>query len=546
MKKCIAFFVALFFLLQLHAQKFAEVSSKVGLNYIYPGNDNQEVGSGIVVFDVNNDGWDDFFQAGGVFQSKLWINKKGKFIDATKEFGLDTLQGFYIQGGAAADFNNDGYEDLFICNQGIGRRQGDEKGPVLLMNVEGKYFKPVFTQTFSKPGNYTSCTWGDYNNDGFVDLFVTDYVDRMHEIRDSLNKPIAYDPRCNENKFYINERGKGFREAAASLGLNNKGCGLACAFTDYDNDGDVDLMLLNDFGEWNHLGNQLYRNDYPENHFTEVSSESVFYKEMYGMGVGPGDYDNDGDLDYFITNIGENFMFQNNGNSFTEIAKQLSIDNTFVKDSIRGSAWSGIFVDIDNDTDLDLYVTKGYLQTMIPKTVIKDPNKLYLNLGNKTFKEISASAGVDDMLSHRGAGLIDFDHDGKVDILSSVIKVNRSEFANIDQKLKLFRNENNIANNWIGFKLKGTRKINNSCIGCSVTIQTDSLVQMKEMDGGSGHGSQGSKFIYFGLGQIKKLEKATIKWTVNGTTILKNLKPNRVYEISETGKKKTIFKKGHR
>ena len=524
------------FAAQVCAQTFKEVSNQLGLNYIYPGNDNQEVGSGVVVLDVNNDGWDDFFQAGGVFPSKLWINKKGKFADATADYKLQTLNSLYIQGGAAADFNNDGFEDLFICNFGKGMRHGDDQNPVLLMNVGGKYFQPVFTDVFNSPGNYTSCTWGDYDNDGFVDLYVTDYVAIMNNPTDSNGRAIGYNPTCNENKLYKNLGGKGFKEVGAALGLNDQGCGLACSFTDYDNDGDVDLLLLNDFGQWTHLGNLFFRNDFPEKKFTEISKINGFYNEMFGMGIGAGDVDNDGDLDYYITNIGQNFLYQNNKEGFTDMALQLKVDNTWVTDSLRGTAWSGLFLDVDNNGFQDLYVSKGNLNNLTPKVVIKDPNKLFLNLGHNKFTDVSATSGVADVLSHRGAALLDVDHDGDVDIISSVIKMQWSDFGNLDQKLKLFRNDHKNNNQWIGFRLTGTGSINSSALGASVTIQAGGLLQIKEVDGGSGHGSQSSKTIYFGIGNNKRAEAVSIRWPGGKTIKLQNVKAGKLYAIDSDGR----------
>ena len=127
----------LFFTLILNvswAQLFKEVSNDIGLDYYFPGIGNQVVGAGITVIDINNDGWEDLFQSGGVFASKLWINQKGKFVDKSKEYGLEVLDKYFVQSSVAADFNKDGFEDLFLSNFGAAKFGGDHLSPLLLMN----------------------------------------------------------------------------------------------------------------------------------------------------------------------------------------------------------------------------------------------------------------------------------------------------------------------------------------------------------------------------------------------------------------------------
>ena len=134
---------------QVCSQIFKEVSKEAGLDYIYPGNDFQMVGGGLMVIDVNNEGWEDFFQSGGVFDSKLWLNNRGKFSDATNQYGLDALKGYFIQGAFCADFNNDGFQDFFVANYGTGMSRGDKKSPAILKNVEGKRFELISLEGLS-------------------------------------------------------------------------------------------------------------------------------------------------------------------------------------------------------------------------------------------------------------------------------------------------------------------------------------------------------------------------------------------------------------
>lgn len=520
------------------AQVFTEVSDKVGLDYIYPGNDFQMVGGGVMVIDVNNDGWEDFYQSGGVFDSKLWINDHGKFKDGTTEFGLDALKGYFIQGAISADYDNDGYQDFFIVNYGVGMSRGDKKSPVLLHNLGGKAFEVITMENVIEPGNYSSACWGDINNDGYVDLYLTNYVATMGEFIDSNNLVIGYDATCFDNKLLLNLEGKNFRECSEEYGLNDVGCGLAASFTDVDSDGDQDLLLLNDFGEWTGEGNRYFRNEFPKNQFIDCSTESGFARLMYGMGIGQGDYDEDGDIDYYITNIGRNCLFQNEKGVFNEVAKELNLDVTFVYDSVRGTSWSGLFFDVEFDGDLDLYVSKGNVITLVPKTALSDPNRLFIN-NNGVYSDVTSGSGVDDLLSHRGSVILDYDQDGDLDIVSSVVKLPWGAFSKKEQKLKLYRNDSE-TKNWIGIKLIGENGINRDCFGCKVMFEQGSRKMMREVDAGSGQASQSSRILYFGLNDSKKLNKATIYWMNGTTTEVKELKQGFSYEIRPNGKVKRV------
>lgn len=541
------FFFLTRFLPSVNSQKtlFTEVSDSVGLNYIYPGNEYQIAGGGILVIDVNNDGWEDLFQSGGVFPSKLWINKKGKFVDETAKYGLHVIDKYFVQAAVCADYDNDGFQDFFIANYGTGMGKGDKFSPVLLKNYNGEKFELIDLSEVITPGNFSNACWGDINNDGFSDLYLTNYVSSMGGLSDSNGVEIGYDPRCFKNKFLLNLSGKGFRECAEEYGLDDPGCGLSAIFTDVDMDGDADLLLLNDFGEWTNAGNKFFQNNYPDKKFTDISEENGFSHLIYGMGFGQGDYDQDGDLDYYVTNIGQNYLFQNNNGKLNDVAKDLNIDLTFAKDSIMGTSWSGIFFDIDFDGDLDLYVTKGNILTLVPKTVIHDRNVLFIN-ENGQFKNVSAQAGIDDVLSHRGACILDYDHDGDLDIVSAVVKIPWAAFAKMEQKIKLYQNESE-AGNWIGIRLIGESGINRDCFGCKVLFQQGSTKMIREVDGASGHASQSSRIIYYGLGENTELDQATIYWTNGKVLSLKNLKSGSVYSIKPNGKivksKKSTFKR---
>lgn len=521
-------------------QMFLEVSNSKGIDYNYPGNDYQEVGAGVTIIDVNNDGWDDIFQSGGVFTSKLWLNVKGKFVDATSRFGFDALDHHFIQGTVAADFDNDGFEDLFICNLGDLMNMGDCLPPVLMRNINGERFEIVQDSIFKEPGSHPGAAWGDMNNDGFVDLYLLNYVRFMGNGYDTIHDSRTYIPYCNENLVYLNQYGTHFKQVGEELALNNEGCGLAVSFTDFDNDNDMDIFLLNDFGKWNHQGNRLFRNEYPALKFTDVSDSNQFYQEFYGMGVGTGDIDNDGWFDYYLTNIGRNYFYTNDHGTLNEKAFAYNLDDSYVRDSTKGTSWTGLFFDVENDGDVDLYVTKGYLNSLENVTV-KDNNRLYLNTGTGKFVECAKKFGLDDSLAHRGAAVLDFDHDGDLDVISSVIKMQQGDLGGLDQKIKLFENQSKTKNRWIAIKLIGGDGVNTSAIGCRVTFEIDGKIYMREVDGGSGHGCQNSRILYFGVGNTKKITNIKIDWLGKPSTLVSKLKSNKAYTIDRSGKISKLY-----
>lgn len=538
---------------------FTEISNEIGLNYQYPGNDHQDVGAGVIVLDVNNDGWEDIFQAAGIFKSKLWINDKGIFKDKTKEYNLDILDSIFVFGGTSGDFDNDGFTDLFIANLGIKVQRGDGKRPVLLKNIEGKYFEKMEIAVFPENGNFHGCSWGDINNDGFIDLYLPNYTKNMMVKHERIGRKVysSYHPNCMDNYLFVNKNGILFEDMTQFYEVNNIGCGLSGCFTDFDNDNDMDLMLLNDFGVWTNKGNRLFKNNIEENKFEDISHQIGFYKEIYGMGIGPGDVNNDGVLDYYLTNVGPNRLMQNQIDTMINIAPKLRVQDGYINkdsvdtinkidsfDAIRdlspeqgysnnyniSTSWSGLFLDINNDEWQDLYVTKGYLE-MFLKVLILDENNVYINR-KSTFEDLTNISGANDPTSQRGAATFDFDHDGDLDIVTGTIKMTRGEFGKTDQKVKVFRNNNQSGNNWIRIKLVGGDGVNHDCLGCSVTLSSDGENKsIREVDGGSGHSSQSSKILHFGMGKSKYARDIEIQWLGGETQKIDKLKTNKVYRI---------------
>lgn len=533
-------FIQMFAFNQIQAQLFTEVSDSVGLNYNYPGISNLQIGGGVCVFDYNNDGWDDIFQAGGLFKSKLWKNNKGVFVDVSAQNQFDVLDGMYINGAVAGDINNDGWEDLFIYNYGEGLGNGDHQSPKLLINHKGKLAFANHSK-FNDKGFFTSAAMADYNNDGFLDIYITNYVSNMALLEGDNNAPIGYNPKGLANVLYLNNKDETFTNVASVMNVADKGCGLACCFTDYDNDFDMDIMVANDFGEWTKNGNVLYNNQSPFYIYKEQSNQANFSKNMYGMSIGIGDYDNDLDLDYFISNIGKNLFLRNELNgSFTDISNITDISDNKNKDTLPGTSWSSLFFDMDNDMDLDLYIAKGNVENYIPKALILDPNQLFENNRGIDFSEVSIKSGIDCPLSHRGAALIDYDHDGDLDIVSSPVKINYGAFAGLSQKIKLYRNNSDTKNNWIKFILVDDSEMKSSPIGKHIYITGKDMKQMREIDGGSAHASQSSKYAHFGLGKNNLVEEVKVSLSKEQELLFHNLEANHIYILFYSGKIKKI------
>lgn len=494
LKKYIAVFTAFFLLSFTKAQLFTEVSDIVGLDYNYPGITNMQIGGGVTVFDYNNDGWDDIFQAGGLFPSVLWKNERGKFKAVNEQHDMQLLKGMYINGAVAGDVNNDGWEDLFIYNYSEGQGHGDGKNLVLLINDHG-FFRPAENAGFAELGFYTSATMADVNDDGFLDIYVTNYVKQMSLLEDSLHYAIGYIPVGLPNRLYINNGNETFSEMAKQYNVADDGCGLAACFSDIDNDGKAELLLANDFGEWTNKGNKLYKATAMFNLLTDESDYRQFNNKMYGMSIAPGDIDGDGDLDFFISNIGKNILLENNNGVFKNVSDTNGFADAVVKDGLPGTAWSALFFDLDGDGDLDLYLAKGNVENYIPKAVILDPNQLYENIGNGKYKEIKNNTGLDCPLSHRGAALIDFDNDGDMDIVSSPIKIGYGAFSGLSQKIKLYRN-NSLNKNFIKVQLVDDMT-GKSTVGVQVLLKQESNIQLRVVDGGGAHASQSSKTLQF-------------------------------------------------
>ncbi|PKL78327.1 MAG: hypothetical protein CVV25_12035 [Ignavibacteriae bacterium HGW-Ignavibacteriae-4] len=511
------------------SQTFENIFPKAGIEHFT--HDGMLMAGGVVVLDYNNDGYDDFILIGGDEEkTRIFRNNpsayKTKPYDYTKMFTDVTDQimyipdMFFIIGGGSFDFDNDGWEDVFFTTD---RGQSS----LVYRNVNGKFEEAGSGLGFTEKFQSTSVSFGDVNLDGWIDVYVANYFE------DQTNQV------CLPNSLYINHGGKFFTEEALVYAVNDRGCGLANTFSDFDNDGDMDLFVANDFGQ-NFASNALYRNEYPDKTFLNVKDKYGFNNAILGMGVEGGDYNNDGWFDYYATNLGQNFFYENaKGQAFLERGKELKIDNTKANPKSEQSgntvSWSANWFDYDLDMDVDLHVTNGYLAPLPDiNTEYADNNRLFRNNGDGVaFSEVTEEEGMLSAGLDRGAAQIDFDNDGDMDLITSVVRPDKTTTPYNDKDFfKLFENKQNTGRNWLKIKLEGST-IDRLAMGSRVKVYTGKTTQMREVtSGGGGYLSQGTRYLQFGLMNNQTVDSVVVLWTGHKIkSTLRNVNSNQTIKL---------------
>lgn len=511
--------------------QFVERAEESGVNHEYRSS--TFFGGGVGLLDVNNDLLLDMFLVGGTQNDKLYINNGNGFTrqvlyTGPEDFGLmDQL----TTGVAVGDVNNDGYDDLFLttekgyaCQLLINR--GDETFDILL---------PVESGLIHTDWSI-SAVFGDVNGDGWLDVFVANYVDSIASYLDPVTGTTIFDHTGFFNYLYINQGDGTFVERADQYGVRRDGTTLAAAFTDFDADRDADLYVVNDFGHFI-IPNELYENRHPIAGFDDVSSESGADIGLFGMGVAIGDYDGDLDLDYYVTNIGRNTLLGNNGDgTFTDRTFAAGVADSVDAEGGRLVGWSTGFFDYDNDGDVDLYISNGHIPAASDiANPIYNQNALYRNRGDGVFDNVSRTQGIADPAICRGGAYGDLDGDGDLDLVFVPVSYEPSIFPpDLSKKVLLYYNGQTTNNNWVQFKLIGDPSNRNGYGAHLYLYDGQGGVQLREADGGSGHASKSTPFIHFGLGAANTVDSLVALWPSGTRQVWVNPPVNTINLLRES------------
>jgi hypothetical protein len=460
---------------------------------------------------------------GGSPMVVLFRNDGGTFTDVTAMTGLSRRG--WGSGVCVADYDNDGFDDLYVTAY---------TANVLWHNVNGQRF--VATSQAADPRWSTGCAFGDYDRDGFVDLYVSNYVQlepgkvpsRASGDCHFMNISVACGPRPLPgvpDRLYRNMGNGTFVDVTTRAGIVDPDYyGFTALFTDLDDDGWPDIYVADDS-----VANLFFRNQHDGTFHEEALQSGLAVtadgREQAGMGVDVGDYDGDGRLDLVKTNFSQDYtsLYHNDGDGlFSDVSFRSGLAATL--GSYLG--WGIGLVDLDNDSLLDIFIANGHIYPEIERTgtsSYRQRNQVFRNIGNGRFREATRDIGGPLLRekSSRGTAFGDYDDDGDVDVLVSVL----------DEQAVLLRNDT-VGGHWIKFRLEGTRS-NRAAIGARVTIEAAGKRHVAEVRSGGSYVSQNDLRVHAGLGTATTVDRVTIRWPNGQTETATRLAADRIYVARE-------------
>jgi enediyne biosynthesis protein E4 len=511
---------------------FSEIPSSVsGITWTHTAGSSPEkylpesTGAGCAFFDYDNDGWMDiylvnsgpcdFFTPARPLRNALYRNNRdGTFTDVTEKAGVPG--GGYGMGVATGDYNGDGFTDLYVTQYG--------RSILYRNNGDGTFTDVTEKAGVAAPGWASSAAWFDYDNDGHLDLFVSRFVDfdkSKHHHCGAPNLPAlaglneycyprVYSPMPS---WLFHNNGDGtFTDVSQKMGItDNPGKSWGVVATDINNDGWLDLFVANDT-----VANFLFVNRqgrrFEEIGFTSGVGFGEAGKARSGMGVDSADFNQDGWMDLFVTNLDHElyaFYLNRHDETFDDIAGPSGVGNA----TKLMSGWGLKFFDYDNDGNLDLLIANGHPDDLIEKIYdsvgYREPLLLFHNNG-AGLTNISHESGpvFSRMMSGRGLALGDFNNDGAVDVLIS----------NNDAAPVLLKNDAGKGNHWLGLSLTG-KTCNRDAVGARITWQSGDLKRNTMKIGGGSYLSSHDPRIVLGIGQRSKMDWIEVKWPKPSTVV---------------------------
>jgi enediyne biosynthesis protein E4 len=527
---------------------FTDVAAKAGLtaSNVYGGMDTKKyiletTGNGVAVFDYDNDGWPDIFLVngtrldglplGGGATNRLYHNNHdGTFTDVTDKAGLGAMG--WGQGTCTGDYDNDGWEDLYVTYYGKNRLYHNNHG--------------VFTEVAEQAGVAgsgkewgTGCAFVDYNRDGRLDLMVANYVryDAAAAVAPGKGTscvwkgaPVMCGPRGlpgSVNILYENLGSGKFADVTQKAHIDHTQgkYAFSVATFDYDDDGWPDIYVACDSAP-----SILYHNNHDGTFTDEAVTVGVAFseegREQAGMGATVADYNGDGRPDLFKTNFSDDTptLYRNDGNgSFTDVTFEAGLGK-----HMQYLGWGTMFFDFDNDGWPDLILANGHVYPEVDKFHLgfdyQEPRILYHNNGNGTFSDISAQAGagITKPLPSRGLAIADFWNDGQLSVLLS----------NMNTTPALLVNSVISPNHWVELRTIGT-KSNRDGIGARITVQVGKRALVDEVRSGSSYISQNDLRVHFGLGTANRIDSVTVRWPSGLVEHFSDISVDSIHALTE-------------
>lgn len=527
--------------------KLVDITQSTGITFEHLSSPEQKyivesMSGGVALIDYDGDGWPDIYfsnaqsvemaVAGQKAKSALYHNNHdGTFTDVTDKAGV----GYpcWAMGAVVGDYNNDGWPDLLVTCLG---------GVVLYRNNGDGTFSDVTKQAglSGDSGWATGAAFGDYDGDGWADLFVSHYVDvDLHDLpKFGSAKTCKYhgiDVQCgprglkgSPDNLYHNNGDGTFADVSTKAGVNDpeQRFGLTSVWTDFDNDGRLDLFVAND-GQPNYL----YHND-GNGHFTDVAySAGVAVGQdgnaMANMGVALGDYLHTGRVSIAISHFSDEYaaLYRNDGDmNFTDVSYASGIAAA----TVPYVGWGDAFFDLDNDGWLDLLMVDGHVYPQVDSIDLiskyREPKLLFINQRNGKFALASKLVGDAMQVPQvsRGVAVGDLFNDGHLDIV----------IENLQGRPMILQPQGGPANHWVSFELEGTRS-NRLALNARMKVTAGNLVQTGEVLSGGSYLSQSDLRLHFGLGDRQKVDKVEILWPEGDTEVLNNLATDHFYRVKE-------------